>query len=542
MKRRLFFAICLVCTALPASSFAVTVYDEAVSGDAKPNYLFEGPLFQLKPGANIFRGTVNAAVKATEDDYNPDTDHDHDGYFFTFPYPEELVGGKVVFSIATQAGDIGFATEVSIDRTTPNGGFLGTAYQAKARIFDNFWLSQYPPYALGSDLALSSSGSPENYGGGEYYRASVGSTYVYTNTIDVNVSASTDYELTIYLAARSAKPIVINSKGAMEFDGVFGSRGELLPLDGMTDHQNAVGEIAEVSGSVTIRRADGSVITNATIGTPVYTGDTVETGSSNSATIRFVDESEFAISQEARLTIDDYVYSPHVNNGPTPGSILKGIFKFTAGLLGDPDQDDNRTTPVGSIGIRGSLDDIEQADPVTGEPFRTAVVNEIAVFEAGSPATLYTAVQVPDAATSLSFDFAFFDDSVSSIEVMLGEVLLGVVDATSLPLGTYGRAEFAIADELYEASLFYELALTYNGETGSQAFVDNFVFGGSSTMAINNGDFSEFDNGWFARGEGKVLLGAVVVAAVPEPTSLGILAIALGCWAHSRRSAGRLVA
>lgn len=547
----LVFLIALpICTAATAPSFAATVYDEAVSGDANPNFLFEGLLFQLKPGANIFRGTVSATVEGPLRSVT-----DRDGYFFTFPYHEQLIGGEVVFSGATKTGDIGFAPSVRVERTTPTGGYLGLAYQTpNAVIFDvnGIFLGYYGaeggyiPYNPGYILTLSSSGSSENNAGGGYYRASIDSSVA----LGANaVSASADYELTLYLAARSITPIVINSNGDVEFDGTFGQQGELLNLAGLPGDQSAVGEIAEVIGSVMIIREDGTVVTNATIGTPVYTGDVVETESTGATNIRFVDETSFAISENARLTIDDYVYSPHVDEGTTDFSIFKGIFVYTSKLIHyiggtDPDDDDvyQPEIPTGSIGIRGGLDDIEQADPVTGEPFRTASSNEVAMFQASSPVTLYTAVQVPDEATSLSFDFAFFDDSASSIEVMLGEVLLGVVDAASLPLGTYWKAEFDLIDKLYEAGLSYELALTYNGETGSQAIVDNFAFGGSSTIAINNGDFSQLDNGWFARGDGKVLLGAVVVVAVPEPSTIllaGFGGIALLSMARRRSQARR---
>lgn len=116
-----------------------------------------------------------------------------------------------------------------------------------------------------------------------------------------------------------------------------------------------VGEVSEVSGDATVIRADGTS-EHVTLGTPIYQGDVIETDADGAVNIVFVDETSFAVSEEARLAIDEYVFDPATQSGTTDFSVLKGVFVFTSGLIGRDDPDDVAIdTPIGSIGIRGTI-------------------------------------------------------------------------------------------------------------------------------------------------------------------------------------------
>ncbi|MCD8496766.1 MAG: FecR domain-containing protein [Alphaproteobacteria bacterium] len=119
--------------------------------------------------------------------------------------------------------------------------------------------------------------------------------------------------------------------------------------------ESPVGAVQEVTGEATVTRMDGTVET-IQIGTPIYQGDVVETDSSGAVNIVFIDETSFAVSEDARLAIDEYVYDPSTQSGTTNFSVLKGVFVFTSGMIGREDPDDvHIDTPVGSIGIRGTI-------------------------------------------------------------------------------------------------------------------------------------------------------------------------------------------
>lgn len=116
-----------------------------------------------------------------------------------------------------------------------------------------------------------------------------------------------------------------------------------------------VGAVEEFAGEATVTRADGSVDA-ITIGTEIYEGDIIETNEEGAVNILFVDETTFAVSEDARMAIDEYVYDPATDGGVQNFSVLKGVFVFTSGLIGREDPDDVMIdTPVGSIGIRGTI-------------------------------------------------------------------------------------------------------------------------------------------------------------------------------------------
>lgn len=115
-----------------------------------------------------------------------------------------------------------------------------------------------------------------------------------------------------------------------------------------------IGTVGELSGAATVMRGDGSVH-KLDLGTPIYKGDIIETDADGSVNLRFSDDSTFAISQNARMTIDEYVFDPNSGGGETSVSILRGAFVFISGMIGRADPDSiNIDTPVGSIGIRGT--------------------------------------------------------------------------------------------------------------------------------------------------------------------------------------------
>lgn len=144
----------------------------------------------------------------------------------------------------------------------------------------------------------------------------------------------------------------------------FVSSGDRYASTETMNDASPVGAVDEVSGDATITRTDGSVET-ITMGTPVYQGDVIETSGQGAVNISFIDETNFAVSNNARLAIDEYVFDPATEAGSQNFSVLKGVFVFTSGLIGRDDPDDvNIDMPSGSIGIRGT---IIAGDADTGE-------------------------------------------------------------------------------------------------------------------------------------------------------------------------------
>lgn len=137
-------------------------------------------------------------------------------------------------------------------------------------------------------------------------------------------------------------------------DSFAGNTQQYASNAGLND-ESPVGTIQEMDGHVTVTRTDGTT-EDVQIGTPIYQGDIVETDADGAANIVFMDETSFAVSENARLAIDEYVYDPSTESGTSNFSVLRGVFVFTSGLIGRDDPDDVEIeTPVGSIGIRGTI-------------------------------------------------------------------------------------------------------------------------------------------------------------------------------------------
>lgn len=123
---------------------------------------------------------------------------------------------------------------------------------------------------------------------------------------------------------------------------------------GMSD-ASPIGAVQEISGEATVTRLNGSVEVIG-IGTPIYQGDVIDTDDEGAVNIIFVDDTTFAVSEDARLSIDEYVFDASTQSGVSNFSVLKGVFVFTSGLIGRDDPDDVMIdTPSGSIGIRGTI-------------------------------------------------------------------------------------------------------------------------------------------------------------------------------------------
>ena len=184
-----------------------------------------------------------------------------------------------------------------------------------------------------------------------------------------------------------------------------------------------IGAITNFSGSATALGLDG-VVRELTPNASVYQGDIVEViGEGASLTIVFVDESSIALSNNARLIIDEYVFDPNAEEGNIGISIFRGIIMFTSGLIPRADPDDVQIeTPKGGAGIRGTVFSVSASDDGTEQQ------TEIEVFEGAVAYTNYLTGEV----TEISAGETFLDTGpLPSLET----VVFGVGSPGELPYG-----------------------------------------------------------------------------------------------------------
>ncbi len=294
--------------------------------------------------------------------------------------------------------------------------------------------------------------------------------------------------------------------------------GEPAPFD-------AVGSIIGVTGNAVVTRPNGDQEPIGP-GTQIGFGDVIETGEGASLTIKFNDNSEFGVGENARLTVDEYVYDPDA--GPVPPTnmtVLRSIFTYLGDRIGS-DLDDSPQCPpsCGSLGHRGDA-----------TPYLNKDTLDVAVtMNVGSPVSLAAPVPAVHDATQLSFDFAFLTPT-GELEVRLGDTLIYSTSAVENPVLKFQHATidvpatlppspgvrpveiFPAPPPLFSKSLILvpadggvgltTLSFRFDGPTGSKLLLDAVTFPG-----LQNGEFSQFDEGWFWTGPGHIDL----VATIPE--------------------------
>lgn len=161
--------------------------------------------------------------------------------------------------------------------------------------------------------------------------------------------------------------------------------GQYAQVVGQEDAE-PIGQVETLTGAAQATRADGTVVP-LTIGTPVFQGDVLQTGAGSRLNVSFVDNTVFSLSGNARMVLNEVVYSsPQSSGNSMIMSLIQGAFTFITGEIA-PSGNMQVNTPVVNIGIRGTtvhvalgLDDgavsvsisngfVEFFDPQTGNQF-----------------------------------------------------------------------------------------------------------------------------------------------------------------------------
>jgi len=120
-----------------------------------------------------------------------------------------------------------------------------------------------------------------------------------------------------------------------------------------TTPANAVAKVTEILGKVTITH--NGVTKPLSVNDFIAKGDQIATGPKSHVDLLFADNTEFLLSENTKLTIDDYVYEPNSRSGKAAYGWLQGAFQYISGLLAKTrDENIQIETPIGGIGIRGT--------------------------------------------------------------------------------------------------------------------------------------------------------------------------------------------
>lgn len=134
---------------------------------------------------------------------------------------------------------------------------------------------------------------------------------------------------------------------------LFAALALLLPVQAHADDA-PIGTVVAIEGSATLTH-DGTSKTAAKE-MPIYENDVIETGKKSRICVMFVDNTWFILGQDAKLSIDEYVFDPdNAKNNKGRFSAARGAFEYASGLLDKyKDPDVRIQTSAGVIGIRGT--------------------------------------------------------------------------------------------------------------------------------------------------------------------------------------------
>ena len=123
----------------------------------------------------------------------------------------------------------------------------------------------------------------------------------------------------------------------------LGARAEELPI----------GYVKTLVGEASITTAGTK--TKAGVGSPVYQGSLLQTGSKSSIGVTFKDETVMSFGADTTFAVDEYLYAPAQGKLKLGSTLTKGSLNYVSGVIAKLKPDAvSITTPTGVIGVRGT--------------------------------------------------------------------------------------------------------------------------------------------------------------------------------------------
>jgi hypothetical protein len=122
--------------------------------------------------------------------------------------------------------------------------------------------------------------------------------------------------------------------------------------DGRAMAQQAIGAVSRLQGAATGAR--GGSTRALAVNAPVFRNEVVSTGQAARLEVTFIDNTRLTLGENAKLTLDRYVFNPAAGRG-TIRFRVAGAFRYLSGQASKlANSTVNVTTPVATIGIRGT--------------------------------------------------------------------------------------------------------------------------------------------------------------------------------------------
>lgn len=123
-------------------------------------------------------------------------------------------------------------------------------------------------------------------------------------------------------------------------------------------HAQDVGTAAAVNPS-TQGTPPGGAIRTIALGDNIIHNERVATDGAGLLQILFVDGTTLTMGPNSELVIDSFFYDPNANTAQVAVTMTKGVLRFIGGLTSKTPDGATIGTPIGTIGIRGGIVDVD---------------------------------------------------------------------------------------------------------------------------------------------------------------------------------------
>ncbi|MCB1135856.1 MAG: FecR domain-containing protein, partial [Chlamydiia bacterium] len=122
-----------------------------------------------------------------------------------------------------------------------------------------------------------------------------------------------------------------------------------------------VGLVISVKGNALIKSSDGQTHI-AQLKSPIYVGDSIQTGFQAFVQVNFIDQSKLSIAGSTDLTVNDYAFDGK-DNIRSDVTVKNGALSFMAGKIAKMAPENYKIhTAMATVGIRGSSGEIQTTD------------------------------------------------------------------------------------------------------------------------------------------------------------------------------------
>jgi FecR protein len=116
--------------------------------------------------------------------------------------------------------------------------------------------------------------------------------------------------------------------------------------------QQPIGRVESVAGSASAVRNGVAIELN--VGDLVFQGDVVQTLGNSTLAIAFSDGSAFTLNENARMTLNEFVYDPNSTSNSALINLVQGTVSFVAAQVAKTGHM-RVDTPTATLGIRGTF-------------------------------------------------------------------------------------------------------------------------------------------------------------------------------------------